>query len=584
MQQKLFLLTLASLTLIIMSWTNQEDWRSKVDAEILATIESGATVDFLIYMNEQSDISGAKLLQTKNEKGQYVYMRLRELARASQAEIIAELDAQQAEYRAYWVINALWAKGDLALVQTLAQRTDVQSIIANPSVKMEAPVEMDYEAGNTKNNVTEWGLQMINADDVWALGYHGEGVVIGGQDTGYDWTHPALQAKYRGWNDDAIEDHNHNWHDAIHEENPNTNEGNPCGFDVDFPCDDYSHGTHTMGTMVGDDEAGNQIGVAPNARWIACRNMEEGWGTPATYIECFEWFIAPTDLNGENADPTKAPHVFANSWGCPEIEGCNPSNFAVMEQVVNNVKNAGIVIVTSAGNAGNQCSTVSNPAAIYENSFSVGATRQNDTIAGFSSRGPVAVDGSGRLKPNISAPGTGVRSSVLNGGYAAYSGTSMAGPHVAGVVALLISAKPELAGQVDEIEDILEQSAVAKFTNENCGDVPGTNVPNNTYGYGRIDALAAVNLALGITNTDDLTTETSIHVYPNPFMDNLNIEFPGTAEQATIRLYNSNGQLITQQTLQSVERQTINTANLPSGVYFYQVEWDGEIENGKIVK
>jgi len=584
MQQKLFLLTLASLTLIIMSWTNQEDWRSKVDAEILATIESGATVDFLIYMNEQSDISGAKLLQTKNEKGQYVYMRLRELARASQAEIIAELDAQQAEYRAYWVINALWAKGDLALVQTLAQRTDVQSIIANPSVKMEAPVEMDYEAGNTKNNVTEWGLQMINADDVWALGYHGEGVVIGGQDTGYDWTHPALQAKYRGWNDDAIEDHNHNWHDAIHEENPNTNEGNPCGFDVDFPCDDSSHGTHTMGTMVGDDEAGNQIGVAPNARWIACRNMEEGWGTPATYIECFEWFIAPTDLNGENADPTKAPHVFANSWGCPEIEGCNPSNFAVMEQVVNNVKNAGIVIVTSAGNAGNQCSTVSSPAAIYENSFSVGATRQNDTIAGFSSRGPVAVDGSGRLKPNISAPGTGVRSSVLNGGYAAYSGTSMAGPHVAGVVALLISAKPELAGQVDEIEDILEQSAVAKFTNENCGDVPGTNVPNNTYGYGRIDALAAVNLALGITNTDDLTTETSIHVYPNPFMDNLNIEFPGTAEQATIRLYNSNGQLITQQTLQSVERQTINTANLPSGVYFYQVEWDGEIENGKIVK
>ena len=584
MQQKLFLLTLASLTLIIMSWTNQEDWRSKVDAEILATIESGATVDFLIYMNEQSDISDAKLLQTKNEKGQYVYMRLRELARASQAEIIAELDAQQAEYRAYWVINALWAKGDLALVQTLAQRTDVQSIIANPSVKMEAPVEMDYEAGNTKNNVTEWGLQMINADDVWALGYHGEGVVIGGQDTGYDWTHPALQAKYRGWNDDAIEDHNHNWHDAIHEENPNTNEGNPCGFDVDFPCDDSSHGTHTMGTMVGDDEAGNQIGVAPNARWIACRNMEEGWGTPATYIECFEWFIAPTDLNGENADPTKAPHVFANSWGCPEIEGCNPSNFAVMEQVVNNVKNAGIVIVTSAGNAGNQCSTVSSPAAIYENSFSVGATRQNDTIAGFSSRGPVAVDGSGRLKPNISAPGTDVRSSVLNGGYAAYSGTSMAGPHVAGVVALLISAKPELAGQVDEIEDILEQSAVAKFTNENCGDVPGTNVPNNTYGYGRIDALAAVNLALGITNTDDLTTETSIHVYPNPFMDNLNIEFPGTAEQATIRLYNSNGQLITQQTLQSVERQTINTANLPSGVYFYQVEWDGEIENGKIVK
>jgi len=241
---------------------------------------------------------------------------------------------------------------------------------------------------------------------------------------------------------------------------------------------------HTMGTMVGDDGEGNQIGVAPAASWIACRNMEEGWGTPSTYIECFEWFIAPTDLNNENPDPTKAPHVFANSWSCPESEGCNSSNFAVMEQVVNNVKNAGIVIVVSTGNAGNQCGTVDRPAAMYENSFSVGATRPNDTIAGFSSRGPVEIDGSGRLKPNISAPGTSVRSSVLNGNYAAYSGTSMAGPHVAGVVALLISAKPELAGQVDEIEDILEQSAVPKHTDENCGGIPGTNVPNNTYGYG----------------------------------------------------------------------------------------------------
>ena len=583
MQKKLLLLALTTLTLIAMSWTSGEDWRTKVDNEILAVVENGGTTDFLIYMNQQSDISAAKTLATKNEKGQYVYTRLRELARESQADVMAELETQGAEYRSYWVINALWVKGDLEVVQMLAQRTDVQSIIANPNIQMEAPVEMNFEVDNRKNNAVEWGIQMIKANDVWEMGYQGEGVVIGGQDTGYDWDHPALINTYRGW-DGMTADHNYNWHDAIHEENPNTDEGNPCGFDVDFPCDDHTHGTHTMGTMVGDDGAGNQIGVAPAARWIACRNMEEGWGTPATYIECFEWFMAPTDLNGENPDPTKSPHVFANSWSCPEIEGCNSSNFAVMEQVVNNVKSAGIVVVVSAGNSGNQCGTVSTPAAMYENSFSVGATRPNDTIAGFSSRGPVEADGSGRLKPNISAPGTSVRSSILGDGYAAFSGTSMAGPHVAGVVALLISAKPELAGQVEEIEDILEQSAVAKFTDENCGGIPGTNIPNNTYGYGRINALAAVNLALGITNTDELSIQTSIFVYPNPFADNLRIEFPGTAEEATIRLYNANGQLIVQENVQSVARHVINTATLARGVYFYEVEWDGKTEHGKVVK
>jgi len=585
MQQKLFILTLISLTLITMSWTSEDNWQAKVDAEVLAALENGNTTDFLIYMNEQSDISAAKSLTTKNEKGQYVYTHLRETARNAQAEIVAELEAQSAAYRSYWVINALWAKGDIALVETLAQRADVQSIISNPNIQMEAPIEMNLAPNNTKNNAIEWGLEMVNADDVWAMGYHGEGVIIGGQDTGYDWTHPAIQTKYRGWNDGADPEHNYNWHDAIHEENPNTGEGNPCGFDVDFPCDDHSHGTHTMGTMVGDDGEGNQIGVAPAARWIACRNMEQGWGTPATYIECFEWFIAPTDLNGENPDPTQAPHVFANSWSCPESEGCNTSNFEVMEQVVNNVKTAGIVVVVSAGNNGNQCATVSAPAAMYENSFSVGATRPNDTIAGFSSRGPVEVDGSGRLKPNISAPGTGVRSSVLGDGYQAWSGTSMAGPHVAGVVALLISAKPELAGQVDEIEDILEQSAAAKLTDENCGGIPGTDVPNNTYGYGRIDALAAVNLALGITDTEPVTIIVpGVYVYPNPFADNLDIEFSETVQQATIRLYNANGQLIVQENIASVRRHTINTATLVHGVYFYQVEWEGETTNGKLMK
>ncbi|RMF47227.1 MAG: DUF11 domain-containing protein, partial [Anaerolineae bacterium] len=150
------------------------------------------------------------------------------------------------------------------------------------------------------------------------------------------------------------------------------------------------------------------------------------------------------------------------------------------------------MVVVSAGNSGPFCSTVSDPAAIYDAAFSVGATSSSDTIASFSSRGPVIVDGSNRMKPDISAPGVGIRSSVPGGGYqGGWSGTSMAGPHVAGLVALLLSAKPSLRGQVSAIENVITQSAVPRYTYDGCGGDTPTTLPNNTYGWGRIDAWAA---------------------------------------------------------------------------------------------
>ena len=289
-----------------------------------------------------------------------------------------------------------------------------------------------------------------------------KGAVIGGQDTGYQWDHPALVNQYRG-NNGIIVNHNYNWHDAIH------SGGGSCGPNSPFPCDDFGHGTHTMGTMVGDDGAGNQTGMAPGARWIGCRNMNVGVGSPATYSECYQWFIAPTDLNNLNPRPDLAPDVINNSWGCPPSEGCTDPN--VLLTVVNNVHAAGIVTAHSAGNSGPDCSTVSDPAAIYANSFTVGATDNTDTIAGFSSRGPVTIDGSNRLKPNVSAPGVNIRSSVPGRYISGLSGTSMAAPHVAGLVALLISSQPSLAGHVDEIESLIELSAVPRTTSQNCGGV-----------------------------------------------------------------------------------------------------------------
>jgi uncharacterized repeat protein (TIGR01451 family) len=172
--------------------------------------------------------------------------------------------------------------------------------------------------------------------------------------------------------------------------------------------------------------------------------------------------------------------------GLPAIEGCTDPN--VLLATVQAVTAAGIVTAHSAGNSGSACSTVDTPAAIYDESFTVGATTSSDSLASYSSRGPVTIDGSNRLKPDIAAPGSNVRSSIPGGGYANYSGTSMAGPHVAGEVALLLSAQPALHGQVAQIENIIEQSAL-HIASDLCSS---SGVPNNLYGWGRIDALAAV--------------------------------------------------------------------------------------------
>jgi subtilisin family serine protease len=464
--------------------------RDKIDPWVLERAVGGTPTEFIVVLAEQADLSPAAQLPDRAAKGRFVRDALYAKAQASQAPLLAWLDAQGVAYHAYYIVNAVLVTGPLAVAEALAARADVARIEGNPELPQVQPVELTPEELDAAARsvlapeAIEPGVTSIRAPEVWALGHTGEGIVIGGADTGVKWDHPALQAKYRGW-DGSTADHDYNWHDSVHSGT------GPCGFDSPVPCDDHGHGTHTVGTAVGADWGGvNQIGVAPGARFIACRNMDQGNGTPARYLECMEWFLAPYPVGGTPAqgDPSKAPDLTTNSWGCPASEGCVP---ATLQAGVEAQRAAGIMFVAAAGNSGSSCSTVNEPPSHYDASYTVGAySASTGTIASFSSRGPVTVDGSNRLKPDISAPGVSVRSAVLGDAYGSMSGTSMATPHVAGAIALLWSAHPELRNDIPRTEEVLNQTAV-DVSSTSCSSA---GVPNNVYGWGRLDIKAAVDL------------------------------------------------------------------------------------------
>jgi serine protease AprX len=491
----LVVLTLAVMAAAGAASSGTTAWRAKVDPALFARAAAGET-EFFVELARQADLSGAYALRTKEAKGRFVYDRLTATARVTQAPLRSRFAQLGVPHRAYWIVNAIWVRGDLRALEAAASRPEVARVFPNARGRFVRPLP----AGRTGDSATrpkrtaaiEPGLTQVGAPQVWALGYTGQGAVVASADTGVSYTHPALLGKYRGW-DGATANHDYNWHDGI------TSGGGACPAPSLVPCDDFGHGSHTVGTMVGDDGAGNQIGMAPGAKWIACRNMDQGNGTVATYLNCMQWLMAPTKIDGSMADTAKAPHVVNNSWSCTPSEGCNVPQPMLRSQVAAS-RAAGIVYVSAAGTSGSACGSVDTPLGIYENAFTVGALATGtNTIANFSSRGPA----NDNRKPNISAPGHPVRSSTPTPSlYSSFSGTSMSAPHVAGLVALLISAKPSLAGNVAMIENIIEQSAVPIPTGTaipTCGADSTTQVPNNVYGWGRIDAYAAVQLALGPT-------------------------------------------------------------------------------------
>ncbi|MGH9838881.1 MAG: S8 family serine peptidase [Blastocatellia bacterium] len=472
---------------------SQASAQRKIAPWVMEHTEDGQEAEFLVILADKADLMGAKELQAKQEKGRFVRDALLQKARQSQASLLEWLQARGIEHRSFYVVNAVWVKATREVAMEIAARTDVARIEGNPRIRNLEPVKITEEelraaieaaAAPAAPAAVEPGVNYIRAPEVWSQGFTGQGLVIGGQDTGVEWNHPALINHYRGWNGSTA-DHNYNWHDSIH------SGGGSCGPNSPAPCDDNNHGTHTLGTAVGSDGGTNQIGVAPGAKFIACRNMDQGNGTPATYIECMEWFLAPYPVGGNTSqgDPSKAPDITTNSWGCPPSEGCSPGT---LQAAIESQRAAGIMTVVAAGNSGSACSTVVDPPSLYDAAYTIGAfSSSTGTIASFSSRGPVTIDGSNRRKPDISAPGVSVRSAVRGGGYSSLSGTSMATPHTAGAIALLWSSHPELRHQITDTENILNDAAV-DVSSTACSS---NGVPNNTYGFGRLDIKAAVDVA-----------------------------------------------------------------------------------------
>jgi subtilisin family serine protease len=432
--------------------------------------------DFWIRFSDDADLSKARQIGDWAARGQSVYDTLRKASEAAQSDVVAELKKQGVHYKTYWVTNAILVQNGTAdLATTIAGHASVTAIQKPAAFALEKPAVTPPAAATPKATAAagspEWGVRAINADDVWATGVTGQGITVANLDTGVDGNHPALRAAYRGFDPaTGTVDDNYNFFDS--------DGACPVGTG---PCDRNNHGSHTMGTMVGDGGEGSQIGVAPGAKWIAANGCDSC--TDETMIASAQWLLAPTATDGSAPDPAKRPQIINNSWGSN-----GPTNEPFMEDIIAAWDAAGIFSVWANGNAGPDCQTAGSPGS-RTLTYSVGAYSEDGSIANFSSRGPGQ---DGEIKPNIAAPGANIRSAIGDGTYASMSGTSMATPHVAGAVALLWSAVPALVGDIESTRTLLDQTA-HNVDDTTCG---GTADDNPTWGEGQLDALALVNAGI----------------------------------------------------------------------------------------
>ncbi len=471
-----------------------------VEPAVQEEMKLNGVATYWVDFENTADLSPANFMGW-SERGWFVYETLKAQADRTQKETKSYLDGAGIEYQSYWIANRILVKqSNLQVLSAIQGLPHVTAISAPRQYTLYEPEKVDVveEAKAIEPNIAH-----VQAPAAWDLGYDGTGLVVSSIDTGVRYSHQALVGAYRGNNGDGTFNHNYNWF-------------NPYQASDIVPRDGNGHGTHTMGTMVGDDGGANQIGIAPGAEWMACAGCPDGICYDSSLLGCGEWIAAPTDLAGANANPDMRPNVVNNSWG-----DCGQTYDDWYEDIITGWHAAGVYPVFSNGNASNcdystppGLNTVGNPAR-SGNVTGVGSSgEQNGQYATHSNWGPTdnldtvnPVDGFAMLKPQVLAPGVSIRSSVNSSDTAyqdGWSGTSMSAPHITGLVAMIMQAAPCMVGDYAAIETLIESTAT-QMTYDDGSPLTPTNFPNFATGWGEINALAAVQMAAGMCGSSTLT-------------------------------------------------------------------------------
>ena len=412
-------------------------------ANAIAHLQSDQMMTVIVTLNKQTDLSRVNGA-SRAARQQGVIEALQATANATQGQLKQLLDSRKGQgrvlnYVSFWVFNGLSVTSTGDVINELSQQPDVYSITPD-----------DLEIVPTIYGSAEPNISLVNAPALWSQGYTGSGIVVASMDSGVDVSHPDLSSRWRGGSN--------SWYDPYNQHST--------------PTDLSGHGTWTTGIMVGGDAGGTTIGVAPDAKWIAAKIFNDQGGSTATAIhQSFQWLLNP-DGNSATDD---APNVVNNSWTY-----ANPGCYLDFEPDLQSLRAADILPVFAAGNGGPYANSSYSPAN-NPSAFAVGAVDNNSQIFGYSSRGPTTCGSSTGPYPELVAPGVNVRTSGLFGTYYSDSGTSFASPHVAGALALLLSAYPYL--HASDQEQALKNSAF---------DL-GASGPDDVYGYGFLNILSAYN-------------------------------------------------------------------------------------------
>lgn len=385
-----------------------------------------------------------------------VVRELKDNASADEAPLLATARAYKArDVRSLWIANAVAMRASPQLIRTLQADPAVLQVRLDGLLVAPLPMVGDPLAA-------EWNINMVRAPELWQRGFQGEGAVIAIVDTGVDALHPDLASSYRGGNN--------SWFDAFAQ--------------YGTPRDLSGHGTQVAGLALGGAAGGTSIGVAPGARWIAARIFDNSGNSSESVVHlAFQWLLDP------DGDPATddAPDVVNNSWSIADAGDCN----SILQPDIDALDAADIAVVFAGANYGPDSGTSASPAN-NAHVVSAGAIDANEAVAVYSSRGPSACDGA--VYPLVVAPGDSVLTTDLSFGGTAYytlvSGTSFAAPHVAGVMGLLRGAAPTATAE-----------AVETAVTDSARDL-GIAGPDNDYGHGLVDAVAALDV-LEIPADDD---------------------------------------------------------------------------------